>query len=279
MYVDVFIDLLFLINFSMDLMIFYISAKIMKIDIKLYRVIFTCSLSGIASAMILIYINNSVISFMLDALIYLISSCIVYFEKGKKPSYYIALFALTLGISMLLGGIMSGTFNILSRLLGSFVFNSDDGILTFILAAVAIVSGLFALRGLRFISKKGKARYCMLDIRFGDESFSVKGFIDSGNLVSSPMGKGVIFIDREKLSGIPKDADKLYLKGDYNRFCASVIPINSVNGHSVCVTFKPDDIHIKTELDDHKSDCLISISDINCDTYSAIVPLCAIKTI
>lgn len=283
MIIDVYIDLLFLINFSMDLICFYIVSSILKKKLPPLRTLIASAVGGIYSVFALIGSLGGTTLVLCDLLICIFMVSLIFYDKEKGFSHYASICALYLGISMLLGGIMSGIFTLLSKLGIKSNSADTDSISVFLFATIALISAILSIRGVRILSKHSKQRFCRLRIKLGEHEYSLLGFIDTGNLVLSPLGKGVIFVDRKIISGsIPEDADKRFLRGEYYSHGASAIPINTASGSSVCVTFKPDAIFISPQKEngeygkEYKSDCLISIFDVQGRDFGAIVPESAI---
>ena len=286
MILDVYADLYFLINFSMDLICFYLLASILHIKLPLRRAVIASAVGGVYSVCALIFGVTGIIGVILDALICLFMIIIIYLERGRRVSYYLALSALYLGISMLIGGIMSAIFTFLNRLGVDTDSVDGDSISIFLFAAIAVVSAILSLRGTRTISKKGGRKMCRVRVKMDLSEKSFSALVDSGNMVESPLGKGVIFLDRESaVDLLPRDADKQFLSGEYTLHSAGAIPISTAAGESICVTFKPDSLFLSpidergNPLPEYQSDCLISITDIKDADYNAIIPETAIRII
>lgn len=279
MIVDVYIDLLFLINFSMDLLCFYITSIIMKQKLPALRSLLAAGAGGIYSVFALLGSLDGVSLVLCDVLICIFMILLIFGNNESGIFRYASLSILYLGISMLLGGIMSGIFTLLGKL-GIKADRADgDSISVFLFASIALISAILSIRGVKMLSKKGKQRMCRVRIKLGKCEYSLLGFIDTGNLVLSPLGRSVIFIDKDIISdSIPKDADKKFLRGEYFDFGASAISVNTAAGSALCVTFKPDFIYISPQKEngeyanEYKSDCLISALDIQSKEYGAIVP-------
>ena len=286
MIVDVYVDLLFLINFSMDLLCFYITATVLKQKLPIARAVAASGIGGVYSVFALIGSLDGITTVLCDVLICTFMVLLTFCDNQRGLLYYASVCALYLGISMLLGGVMSGMFTLLSKL-GIKANSADkDNISAFLFAGIALLSAILSIRGIRLLSKRGKQRFCRLRIKLREREYSLLGFIDTGNLVSSPLGKGVIFIDRKITSdSIPADADKKYLQGEYYDFGASAIPINTASGSSICVTFKPSAVFISLQKEngeyanEYECDCLISIFDLQNKDFGAIVPESAVNNI
>ena len=283
MTVDVYIDLLFLINFSMDLLCFYITSMIMKQKLPVLRSLLAAGAGGIYSVFALLGSLDGVLIVLCDVLICIFMILLIFGNNESGFFRYASLCILYLGISMLLGGVMSGIFTLLGKLGIKANQTDSDSISVFLFASIALISAILSIRGIKMLSKKSGQRWCRLRIKLNGREYSLLGFVDTGNLVLSPLGKGVVFVDRKTVSdAIPADADKKFLRGEYYDFSASAIPINTASGSSLCVTFKPDAIFISPQKDngeyatEYESDCLISISDIQNKDFDAIVPESAV---
>lgn len=286
MFLDVYLDLYFLINLSMDLICFYILSSVLKIKLPPKRAIIASTVGGIYSCVALIAGITGILSVICDALVCLFMVIIIYIERERKASYYIALSALYIGISMLIGGVMTAIFTFLNRIGLDTDYVSGDSISVFLFAAIALVSAIASLKATKTISRRGSKKKCRIRIKMNEQEKSLFGLVDSGNMVESPLGRGVIFVDRKSVSEmLPNDADKQFLSGKYTPIGAGAISINTASGSSVCVTFNPDAIFISPiddmgrETQEYESDCLISLTDISCDEYSAIIPESAIRII
>ena len=286
MILDVYADLYFLINFSMDLICFYLLASILHIKLPVRRAVLASALGGAYSVCALIFGISGFLSVLFDVFICLSMVLIIYFERKQKVSYYLAIAALYLGISMLIGGIMTAIFTFLNKIGVDTDSINGDSISLFLYALVALVSAIFSLKGTRAISKKSGNKMCRVRVKIDSSEKSFSALVDSGNMVQTPLGKGVIFIDRESARDIlPPDADKQFLSGQYTLHGAGAIPMNTASGDSLCVTFKPDSLFL-SPIDDrgnatreYPSDCLISIADIKGSDYNAIIPENAIRII
>ena len=161
-----------------------------------------------------------------------------------------------------------------------------DSISIFIFAAIALISAILSLKGTRVIAKKSGNRLCRVRVKFDSCEKVFSALVDSGNTLQTPLGKGVIFIDRESAADLlPIDADKQFLSGQYTLHGAGAIPMSTASGNSLCVTFRPDSLFL-SPIDgkgnttcEYRSDCLISITDVKGDNYNTIIPENAIRII
>ncbi len=281
---DVYVDLFFLINFSMDYICLYISAKILKHKISASRFILSASLGGIYSVIALFININSILAFIIDSLVCLIMIAICFYEKNEKPKYIFASALLYVGISMLMGGIMTAIFNILNKLNLNFDDISDDGAYTYTFAIIAIISAALSIKGISLISKKNKHREYYINVTINGISREFLGFVDTGNLIKEQIsGKSIIFIDKTAAEGfIDINAQEKFLNGEIIYKGSRLVPLTTASGSSLILIFSPDKVTAKEKTQKEtpvfEVDCLISVSDISKNgDYGAIIPEDIIK--
>ena len=287
---DVYVDILFLINFSMDYLCLYICAKVLHRRMKLGRMVIASSAGGIYSVLSLFLGLPSVLNLFIDCAVCLIMCLIAFFEKERGPnSLFVAAF-LYVGISMMTGGCMTAIFNLLNKLDLPLDSIESDGISTYLFAALALIAGIISLKSGQLISKKGSIRECKLYVRFCGKDFEFSGFADSGNLVRDPIsGKAVVFLDREVIEREQSLAflDN-YAKGmlDSDIPCKSLrlISLHTATGQSIAVAALPESISLEYEDSKKRAkrleiDALISPTSIgkSAQGYNAIIPSEIIK--
>lgn len=281
---DVYVDLFFLINFSMDYICLYITAKILKHNASAKKYIVASLIGGLYSVLALFISLHSVIAFAIDTLVCMIMILICFYSKELRAGSLISLVLLYVGISMLLGGVMTAIFNILNKLNINFDSMSDDGADTYAFAIIAIISAALSMKGISLITKKNKHKEYFVNIKINNSSCSLLGFVDTGNLIKDSIsGKSIIFIDRSAAADIivPNVEEKFYA-GEIIYPGSRLIPISTANGTSMSLVFVPDEITLKEKSEkksiEFKADCLISLIDIKKDTYAAIIPDTVIKS-
>ena len=112
---DVYADLFFLINFSMDYICLYITGKILKIKVTAAKYVISSVLGGLYSVIALFLNVGAILAFIIDILICIIMTAICFYHKGDKVKNIITSSLLYIGISMLIGGVMTAIFNLLNK--------------------------------------------------------------------------------------------------------------------------------------------------------------------
>ena len=287
---DVYIDLLFLINFSMDYLCIYICSKVLHRKMKLGRMLSAAALGGVYSVISLFLPISSAISLALDCATCLVMCAIVYYEKGRSLGSLLLATFLFIGISMMTGGCMTAIFNLLNKLNLPLDLVEADGISTYLFAALALIAGIISLKSGQIISRRAPIKECRLHLRFCGKDFELLGLSDSGNLVRDPItGKPIIFVDRATIEKqIPLDFLDRFAEGMLDRGapCKNlrIISLRTAAGTSIATAAAPDSISIEYEDKKGKTttaelSALISPTDLgnSAEGYTAIIPAEIIK--
>lgn len=293
---DVYVDLLFLINFSMDYICLYITVKILHRKSKLSRMLIAAGLGGIYSVAAVFIPFSPVVELIADCLVGIGICFIAFATKGQRLTRILLYSFLFIGVSMMTGGCMTALFNLLSKLDLQLDFIPSDDLSTYIFAFLAAIAGMVSLFSGQLISRNSSIKRCKLEIDFCGQKFEFVGLCDNGNLVKDPIShKPVIFVDRKKLE---KQLDLSFIdeyrKGILlpNSPCKNLrlIIINTASGRSVQVAAVPNSITLHNDAKKSSNhpkndatiiDALISPTEIapNDDEYDAIVPAEIIKDI
>ncbi len=291
---DVYADLLFLINFSMDYLCLYICLRVLHRPIRLGRTVLAAAVGGIYSVLSLLFALDPMPALLLDIAACLVICFIAFTEKGRKIGSVLLCTFLYFGISMMLGGCMTAIFNLLNRLDLPLDGIAEDGISAYLFAILAAIAGIISLRSGQLISKRAAVHECMLTLKLHGQSLTVSGFVDTGNLIKDPLGgRPVVLIDRDALSKITDlSLFDTFAQGKIPPMPASsrkmifrIIPIHTAGGESLLVATAPDSLVISYEKRKKnlslEVDALIAPSNIkkSADGYDAILPAVLLKNI
>lgn len=288
----VYLDLLFLINFSMDYICLYICARVLKRRLPALKMVLSAMLGGAFSCASLFLPSSTFIELLLDLFVCFVMCAIVFYEKGRKKSSLFLCSFLYIGISMMSGGCMTAIFNLLNSLDLPLDKIGEDGISVYLFAALAIAAAIISLKSGEIISHHSSIGECKLTIELDGKKCEFLALVDSGNLVKDPISnKNVIFVDCEKLAQIVnikilEDFSRGISIGDKSYKSMRLIQINSAGGVKLVTAFLPDNITIEVISDKsqkrqtyYSPDALIAPIDLgqNADGYDAIVPKAIMK--
>ena len=283
---EVYVDLLFLINFSMDYLCLYICSKVMRRRLRLVRLLSASALGGAYSVISLFFPFSATVNLILDALSCLLICTVAFSERGRRLSSTLVCGFLFVGVSMMTGGAMTAIFNVLNRLNLPLESIDGDGISTYLFAIIAAVAGIITLRSGEIVSKRSAIKECRLTLTIGGKSASLFALSDSGNLVKDPLsGKNVVLIDRAALSPlIDLTVFDKFLEGvnppaDSGVRGLRIVPIKTASGRATLPAAIPDRLCAEVVTKRGKThsfelDALIAPSDIgrSAEGYEAIVP-------
>ncbi len=280
----VYIDLYFLINFSMDLLCFLLVSKLLSYKLSITRILAASVFGGVYACLSLFFGVYGIWSFILDTLALVFMSVIAIMKKGalRQSAIYTVVYA---AVSIVLGGFMTVLFSAfnkigLDRLLGN--ENDADGVSVWIFAILAIVGGICSAYSTRFFRRKSARRECRVKIVFGQNQTVLHGLCDSGNLLREPVfGKLCIVAEREIVERILPEKIKKIIRGEllcelgeYSKLKISIIPTATVNGEGILYAVMPDSLSINMGNGWCEVDAFVALGEINSkkELIGALVP-------
>ncbi|MEE1370903.1 MAG: sigma-E processing peptidase SpoIIGA [Bacilli bacterium] len=224
----IYIDLFFLFNTIMDIIIITSVSILLKRNTTYKRILISSLLGGISSLMLFTSINR-----LLLELITIILMVTIAF-KYKNIRYFLTNILYTYILSILLGGLI-------------YLFNSKVTLNIYLNYLVIIILSIEVMTLYIKESKKIKNtynNYYKVDIYFKDkEKISLIGFLDTGNNLYDPYKKRPIIL-----------VDKKYQKED--KFI--LVPYHTINGEGLLKCIKPEKVYI--EKIGYKTNLLVAFS-------------------
>lgn len=260
--VKIYVDMLFAINFSMDLISLYITASIMRKKVFKKRMLASAIIGGVYGVLSVIWNLSAVFSAILSVFVSLLMCFVSYYEKNIKR--LTGIYVVYWGISACLGGFMSVLYSFLNKLLSEYIKNYSytqvyTGARFFVILAISIIASM--LFG-RFFSTEKEIRSASIDVIINEKSFSVNALCDSGNLLTEPLsGKGVVLVSLETALGAEIES----VPDIYKRY----IPYTSVGAEGIIKGVLPKSIKINGE---EKNAIIASVSKKSFAGYEACVP-------
>lgn len=230
-YITVYADILFLVNFSMDILTLFLTGRMIGKPISKLKIIISSTLgSFFATALSIVSHHSGIFSVILGIAVSIVMSYIA-FGKYSSAGMLIRDSAIVWVVGMLLGGIM--TF-ILS--LGEPVYIDFGRGFT---PAFLICSALSILLVRLFTSRKSK-KTVVVEIAAPGERLSLIGLCDSGNMARDPFSSlPVIIVKKHSLGALgallEKEDCPLKLR---------MIPVEGIGGHTLMRGFVPDEVYI-----------------------------------
>ena len=247
---DVYADLLFLINFSMDFLCLYLSVKLLHLPRVRWRMLLAAALGGVYSVIALFVSVGSWLSLALDVGVCLGMCAFCAAGKGVRLGRLLLLCGTYFGISALMGGGMTAIYHLLGRANLPLGEVQSDGISAWMFLALAAAAALTAAFGGRLFSRQTAVRTCTLHVKLDDAIWEMTGLCDSGNLLCDPIsGTPVIVADRQTwLSALP-DALRRAVESEGRQGVSlsdgkrvRIVPMHTAQSSGMAVALLPDEI-------------------------------------
>lgn len=280
---EVYGDVLFIINFSMDFLSLYIAGKIMHFKMSAWRVIFGASIGALYGVCSLLFDLGTFLNNLITVLVMLLM-CAVAFRYGSFRSFA-GTSALFCGISMLIGGIMTASFTALGKYqsyieIGGSIHTIYGDLPIWLFAVLAAISALLTWGIGRLIKRKRSVRSCEIKLGFGGVDTDFICLVDSGNLLSEPIsGTPVIFIKAEYARFLPDDILLAMTDGVASLDIKTIgrlrlIPTRTVSGEGMIVAAVPDRCYLRCSHEYEPKKALVAVDFTGGDFggFPALVP-------
>ena len=264
-------DLLFLINFSMDFLCFYISCLFLHQKLPLFRAFLSAFIGGIYSVASLFIVTNEVCAFAFDISILVMMCLLVYLRRGISLGKIFKGIFLYFFVSALLGGLMTSLFSLFNRMeLFAKDFEMSEGIDVWIFALLVIIGTFFTIKGGRIFRSSLSKKTVKLKIENDLGKVELVALVDSGNFATEPIsGKSVVFTSVEKCKKIIEETIYNSLKNsskigyssliDFSKI--RMIPTQSVSGFNFFPALKFKNVSLRYGKNQKDIDVYIAFVD------------------
>ena len=280
----VYIDLYFIINFAMDFLCFFLTARLLSIKESLFRTLCASALGGIYACVSLLLGAHGIWSIVLDVLAALLISTVAFYKKGEMRRLF-AYATVYAAVSILLGGAMTALFSFFNRIGLDKMLGSEedaDGISVWLFALLALLSGLAAIFGTRALKKKRGVKECRVAFCFEGRREEVRAIFDSGNFLREPISARpcIIVAPRVMRDILP---EKLYLALRHGRSeklthanarRVRVLPMNTTTGMKMAYALRIDKVELILDDGTREVDAFVVMAEetIRAQGAEALVP-------
>ncbi len=257
-----YIDIFFLINFTVDIVSLYFAALFSKIRTSNCKLILS-SLLGAISACALILIDSFVINLIIAVMSFLI---MLFICCGRVKLKRTAIFGVSFLIFMsLIGGFVSSFWDLMSGVFEKYIIPNDQiNRKVFFLAIIILLSiGVFKMF-ITVINTSNVMSSISFQIEIENKVYESEAMIDTGNLAIDPMSMRPVLIIKKTLA-------KKFLSDDIIDLSnideipltmkkrIRLIPISRCGETHVLLGIRPDSVKIKTDTGYEEIDVTIAI--------------------
>lgn len=239
----IYADVLFLINFFIDGVCFFITGVAAKRELKVGKMLFACFLGGLYS---LAALYAEAFPWCVELCLHLTAAFVLCFAAfgfvnfkllGKTVLVYFM-------VSSLLGGLLYAVYGVAGKFaIYHGFFYAEIELLTLVpaMAVCAVAVGIFYYN----LRRSSRSETALLSFWFRGLEFKVDCFSDSGNLLVCPYsGRHVVLVKSNAVSCLGEALlEKLEAKELTQGF--RLIPVSTPGGKSLLVSFLPDRAEIK----------------------------------
>ncbi len=253
---EIYGDVLFIINFSMDFLSLYMAARLMHLPIRPWRVIMGATVGALYGVLELLLSVGKLLAFFLTVMVMLLM-CILAFGKQRGGRLLMST-VLFCGVNMLMGGMMTAIFMNLGAYRQYIVIDSRlhtifGDMPIWLFAILSALSALFAWSMGRIFRAKRAMRTCRLRVTFGGKTEELMGLLDSGNLAEEPIsGTPVIFLKEKDAVFLPKELLALMRMGalamaENTAYRLRFVPTRTATGEGILAAVIPERVELFTE--------------------------------
>ena len=270
----VYIDVLFFINLCMDFLALALAGAFMHLEARRVRLLFASAVGGTYAVLAALFPGNAAIG----ALIGIGAACLLcYIAYGPvcRGKIFWCLFALFYGMSWLLGGMITGAYELLrgffekrSELL--LMITEGEGKISFFFLLM-LVCAFFLTLLKRHLYFKKEEKCVEITIKNGGAEASLSALVDSGCTLCDPLsGRPCILISPAAAAPViptdvlrisAGDAADLSLLSEHLRRRIRLIPAATVGGHRLLIGYRADRITVTTGGSTHATDAFLVIGN------------------
>lgn len=276
-------DLLFLINFSMDFLSFYISCLILHRKLPTLRAALASVIGGVYAVASLFLNIKQPLALALDIFVLIAMCGVAYCGRGVNAWRFLRFVFVYALASVLLGGIMTALFSLFNEFdFLSGEMGAEDGINVWVFALLALVSSLFTIRGGRFLHSSANKRDVYIEIEENGAMVILHALVDSGNLAVEPIsGKAVIFASLEACRDVidTEAYESLSAKSEIDGMPVCVasrirlIPSRAIGGSTLLPSLRFKSVKALEGKNTKELDVYVAFVDVaSFSEYEAIVP-------
>ncbi len=266
----VYADVLFLINFSMDFLVFYISARLAGRRLYPFRSALASALGGAYGVASLFIDTNGLITSICDVAALIVICCVAFASRNMRFRDFIGRCILFALISSILGGIMTALSSMLERSgFASLEYESGDDISVWLFALMAATGGAAAFVGGKRMKRIAAAKSADVEIRMNGKSIVLRAMTDTGNMLTDPLsGRAVALCELNAIENLfPAEMIEYWKKGEFSTcICSEIaskirfIPARGALGGktTLLAAVEPDSVTVINDKGKREADILIA---------------------
>ncbi|MBQ2241797.1 MAG: sigma-E processing peptidase SpoIIGA [Clostridia bacterium] len=266
----VYADVLFLINFSMDFLVFYICARLAGRRLYPFRSALASALGGAYGVALLFIDANGFVTSICDVASLLVICGAAFASRNMRFRDFLGRCILFALISSILGGIMTALSSMLERSgFASLEYESGDDISAWLFTIIAAAGGAAAFVGGKRMKRIAAAKSADVEIRMNGKSIVIRAMTDTGNMLTDPLsGRAVALCELDAIGKLlPSEMIDYWRSGEFSpcissEFASKIrfIPARGALGGktSLLAAVEPDAVTVINNKGKREVDILIA---------------------
>ena len=281
----IYIDIYFLINFTVDLLSLHLASLFIKIKTYPFGMLLS-AFFGALYAIALIFLEEKTITYLCASILFFI--VVMYFSaRGCRIVRKIKFLAAFLITEMLIGGIVYFLYGVIERSAKNGLLSeikSDRNLLILslvVLLAIGVLKSLLLLFNNNFSEKSVK-----LKIVLSDKTFFIDALVDSGNFLRDPMDLTPVMLIKAEFCKkiLPFElptVDNIVSLTDYAKERVRIIPASSLSDVKILCGLKPDDVFVFQKKRYEKINLIIAFDEKGGSFagFDALIPQSALNNL
>ncbi len=272
MQTEVYADLYFLVNASMDLLCVLLTARLLQTVAARWRVLLAAAFGGGFSLWVLLFGIAGWLGLFLDLAAAFVICAIAFARKGTGFGRLAKITAVFFLVSAILGGVMTALYSLLNRLDLPFEAFAGESISVWMFAILSLAAGILTLRGGRFLGISAKQKRVRVEAVLFGKRVTLNALLDTGNLMHDPIGgRSVVVAEASRLRGVlprevflpPGDpAREMWLRNYENARRVRLIPAKTAAGEGVLSAIVPDSLFLQVEKESRPATHLVALAEL-----------------
>ena len=279
-----YIDIFFLINFTIDLISLHFAAILSKLKVSNRRLLISAML-GAASACLSVFVEIAIIDIIILFLTLTLVSYICGQNAGRKGKLIFIIFLII--FLSLVGSTVSLVWNYLEDAFSDYLIENDTINRKMLFFALIALLSIGVFKMLIAVMNSGKIETTVdVEISFLGKSCFAGALIDTGNLAMDPLGMKPVLIIKKKLAEkfVSEEILNLSNVDDLDRNIKKrirLVPLTKSGTTHVYTGFVPNDVKVLTNGKKSSVDVTVIIDKEGGDFggYLALMPFSAISNV
>ena len=280
-----YVDVYFLINFTVDILALYFASIFSKCQAKVHRLIISSFLGALYAVVATIFIQDAKISLLFSFLIFI---CMVIISSNGIGIYRRLKFSSSFFLfQILIGGLVYYGYCMLDRLFKDFDYSNSEreNKNLLVLSIIILLAFGFLKLTVSFIGSVRSEKNAKISIVYSGKEFSFDALIDTGNLAVDPLDKTPVMLINSKLCvmifGFEISKRVLESVNGEIKKRIRIIPVSFGGNKKILYGIKPDSAHVITQKRREKVSIIIAVNneENNFGGYDALIPFAAVEDI